>query len=184
MFRIVQSICLRITIFNIIVHFYCIMCTKSPVREIATIEGTSRHQRLTNYHNQWESGLLVFMYNMKHTSAIIHILCARVPISGWSSAVKSVISAQSYTYHSLKLEERPLWLVVCTAEAGDMVVLLWVSVVGDTRPGGVEDSYPELAAGEESDAGGDDSWTWRKKKYTEEEILKTCCESTSVVACK
>lgn len=33
------------------------MCTKSPVREIATIEGTSIHQRLTNYHNQWESGL-------------------------------------------------------------------------------------------------------------------------------
>ena len=30
------------------------MCTKSPVREIATIEGTSIHQRLTNYHNQWE----------------------------------------------------------------------------------------------------------------------------------
>lgn len=43
-----------------------------------------------------------------------------------------------------------------------MVVLLWVSVVGDTRPGGVEDSYPELAAGDESDGGGagEASWTW------------------------
>lgn len=52
------------------------MCTKSPVREIATIEGTSIHQRLTNYHNQWESGLLVIIYNMKYTSTIIHIfLC-------------------------------------------------------------------------------------------------------------
>lgn len=29
------------------------MCTKSPVREIATIEGTSIHRRLTNYHNRW-----------------------------------------------------------------------------------------------------------------------------------
>lgn len=56
-------------------------------------------------------------------------------------------------------------MVLWTAEAGDRVVLLWVSVVGDTRPGGVEDSYPELAAGEESDAGGEASWTWRKHKY-------------------
>lgn len=69
-----------------------------------------------------------------------------------------IFRQKSYTYHSLKLEDRPLWLVVLwTAEAGDRVVLLWVSVVGDTRPGGVEDSYPELAAGDESDAGGDDS---------------------------
>lgn len=72
-----------------------------------------------------------------------------------------VFSWKSYTYHSLKLEDRPLWLVVlCTAEAGDRVVLLWVSVVGDTRPGGVDDSYPELAAGDESDAGGEASWTF------------------------
>lgn len=53
----------------------------------------------------------------------------------------ALLSAESYTYHSLKLEDRPLWLaLLCTAEAGDMVVLLWVSVVGDTRPGGVDDS--------------------------------------------
>ena len=50
-------------------------------------------------------------------------------------------AVQSYTYHSLKLEDRPLWLVVLwTAEAGDRLLLLWVSVLGDTRPGGVEDS--------------------------------------------
>lgn len=47
----------------------------------------------------------------------------------------------SYTYHSLKLEDRALCpLELCTTEAGDKVVLLWVSVVGDTRPGGVDDS--------------------------------------------
>lgn len=47
----------------------------------------------------------------------------------------------SYTYHSLKLEDRALCpLELCTTEAGDSVVLLWVSVVGDTRPGGVDDS--------------------------------------------
>lgn len=62
--------------FNIIVQLYCNMCTKSPVREIATIEGTSIHQRLTNYHNQWESGLLVIIYNTKYTLIILHIfLC-------------------------------------------------------------------------------------------------------------
>lgn len=42
----------RITIVNNIVQFHCNMCTKSPVREVATIEGTSIHQkRRTNYHN-------------------------------------------------------------------------------------------------------------------------------------
>ena len=31
------------------------MCTISPVREIATIEGTSIHQKTDKiYHNQWE----------------------------------------------------------------------------------------------------------------------------------
>lgn len=33
-------------------------------------------------------------------------------------------------------------------DAGDMELLLWFSVEGETMVGGVEDSYPELAAGE------------------------------------
>lgn len=83
-------------------------------------------------------------------SLALPLTCTRVPKkmspARWSRAVgmKCVMlcyPAESYTYHSLKLEDRPLWLaLLCTAEAGDMVVLLWVSVVGDTRPGGVDDS--------------------------------------------
>lgn len=55
-----------------------------------------------------------------------------------------------YTYHSLKFDVSVLWLLVwCTAEAaGDMELLLWFSVDGDTMVGGVDDSYPELAAGD------------------------------------
>lgn len=69
-----------------------------------------------------------------------NVSCQMVPYS-WNEVCDALLSAESYTYHSLKLEDRPLWLaLLCTAEAGDMVVLLWVSVVGDTRPGGVDDS--------------------------------------------
>lgn len=59
-----------------------------------------------------------------------------------------------------------LWLVVwCTAEAaGDMELLLWFSVDGDTMVGGVDDSYPELAAGDGCDPGLVDSWTFNNEK--------------------
>lgn len=59
----------------------------------------------------------------------------------------------------MKFDDSVLWLVVwCTAEAaGDMELLLWFSVDGDTMVGGVEDSYPELAAGEGCDPGLVDS---------------------------
>lgn len=67
-----------------------------------------------------------------------------------------------YTYHSLKFDDSVLWLVVwCTAEAaGDMELLLWFSVDGDTMVGGVDDSYPELAAGDGCDPALLDSWTF------------------------
>lgn len=67
-----------------------------------------------------------------------------------------------YTYHSLKFDDSALWLLVwCTAEAaGDIELLLWFSVDGDTMVGGVEDSYPELAAGDGCDPGLVDSWTF------------------------
>lgn len=47
-----------------------------------------------------------------------------------------------YTYHSLKFDDRVLWLVVwwTVDDAGDMELLLWFSVEGDTMVGGVEDS--------------------------------------------
>lgn len=103
MWSIVQSICL-ITIVNIIVQFHCNMCTKSPVREIATIEGTCRHQRLTDYHNQWECGLFSKLFTISNTPPLwymlfsvgnrikkiqnkgmfVCLLCARVPSpAGW-----------------------------------------------------------------------------------------------------
>lgn len=46
--------------------------------------------------------------------------------------------------------------------AGDMELLLWFSVDGDTMVGGVDDSYPELAAGDGCDPGLVDSWTFSK----------------------
>lgn len=53
----------------------------------------------------------------------------------------------------------------CTAEAaGDMELLLWFSVDGDTMVGGVEDSYPELAAGDGCGPGLVDSWTFNKRE--------------------
>ena len=64
----------------------------------------------------------------------------------------------------MKFDDSVLWLVVwCTAEAaGDMELLLWFSVDGDTMVGGVDDSYPELAAGDGCDPGLVDSWTFNK----------------------
>lgn len=63
----------RITIFNIIVQFHCNMCTKSPVREIATIEGTSIHQKdgqtITTI---WESGLFFFLSNSVQYETHLH----------------------------------------------------------------------------------------------------------------
>lgn len=79
MFSIVQSICLRITIFNSIVQFHRNMCTKSPVREIATIEGniyTPKTDKLSQPMGKWAFFFfffLVIIYNMKYTSTIIHI---------------------------------------------------------------------------------------------------------------
>lgn len=69
-----------------------------------------------------------------------------------------------HTYHSLKFEDSVLWLLVwCTAvAAGDMELLLWFSVDGDTMVGGVDDSYPELAAGDGCDPGLVDSWTFSR----------------------
>lgn len=66
----------------------------------------------------------------------------------------------------MKFDDSVLWLVVwCTAEAaGDMELLLWFSVDGDTMVGGVEDSYPELAAGDGCGPGLVDSWTFNNEK--------------------
>lgn len=54
------------------------------------------------------------------------------------------------TYHSLKLGASPsLWPdVFCTADGG---VFVGSSVLAETSTGGVDDSYPELAAGDDSD---------------------------------
>lgn len=61
------------------------------------------------------------------------------------SAVENI-----YTYHSLKFEARVEVVVWCTVEEaeGDMELLPWFSVDGETMVGGVEDSQPELAAGD------------------------------------
>lgn len=73
----------------------------------------------------------------------------------------------------MKFDDSVLWLVVwCTAEAaGDMELLLWFSVDGDTMVGGVEDSYPELAAGDGCDAGLVDSWTCNNEKHVLRMVL-------------
>lgn len=83
-------------------------------------------------------------------------------------------SKNIYTYHSLKFDDSVLWLVVwCTAEAaGDMELLLWFSVDGDTMVGGVEDSYPELAAGDGCDPGLVDSWTCSNGKHVVKIVLR------------
>lgn len=75
-----------------------------------------------------------------------------------------------HTYHSLKFDDSVLWLLVwCTAvAAGDMELLLWFSVDGDTMVGGVDDSYPELAAGDGCDPGLVDSWTFSKEQKVRE----------------
>lgn len=52
-----------------------------------------------------------------------------------------------------------------------MELLLWFSVDGDTMVGGVEDSYPELAAGEGCDAGLVDSWTCSNEKHVVKIVL-------------
>lgn len=90
--------------------------------------------------------LIKYKINNKSVCAShVHVSHSR---AGWSSAFLFLkecvwlwLEPVSYTYHSLKLEESALCpLELCTTEAGDKVVLLWVSVVGDTRPGGVDDS--------------------------------------------
>lgn len=54
------------------------------------------------------------------------------------------------TYHSLKLGASPSLCpdVFCTASGG---VFVGSSVLAETSTGGVDDSYPELAAGDDSD---------------------------------
>lgn len=54
------------------------------------------------------------------------------------------------TYHSLKFGGSPSLCadVFCTPDVG---VFVGSSVFAETRTGGVDDSYPELAAGEDSD---------------------------------
>lgn len=73
----------------------------------------------------------------------------------------------------MKFDDRVLWLaaVWCTAEAaGDMELLLWLSVDGDTMVGGVDDSYPELAAGEGWGPGLVLSWTFSNSKKKRKEV--------------
>lgn len=80
----------RITIFNNIVQCHCNMCTKSPVREIATIEGTSIHQKdgqtITTI---WESGLFFFLFFSNSVQYETHLYDTRFPpllvivISSW-----------------------------------------------------------------------------------------------------
>lgn len=91
--------------------------------------------------------LIKYKINKNVCASCVHVSHSR---AGWSSAFLFLFLKEcvwlwlepvSYTYHSLKLEDSALCpLELCTTEAGDRVVLLWVSVVGDTRPGGVDDS--------------------------------------------
>lgn len=64
------------------------------------------------------------------------------------------------TYHSLKLGASPSLCadVFCTADGG---VFVGSSVFAETKTGGVDDSYPELAAGDDSEPC--DSWTFKNK---------------------
>lgn len=55
-----------------------------------------------------------------------------------------------------------------------MELLLWFSVDGDTMVGGVEDSYPELAAGDGCDPGLVDSWTCGNEKHVVSITLLDC----------
>lgn len=77
------------------------------------------------------------------------------------------------TYHSLKLGASPSLCpdVFCTANGG---VFVGSSVLAETITGGVDDSYPELAAGEDSDPW--DSCTWKNKQTnkqkTKQRLLK------------
>lgn len=59
------------------------------------------------------------------------------------------------------MEESALWPAVwwTAEEEGDMELVVGLSVVGDTMVGGVDDSYPELAAGEGCEPCEEDSWT-------------------------
>ena len=64
------------------------------------------------------------------------------------------------TYHSLKLGASPSCCpdVFCTTDGG---VFVGSSVFAETSTGGVEDSYPELAAGDDSEPW--DSCTYNKQ---------------------
>lgn len=59
-----------------------------------------------------------------------------------------------------------------------MELLLWFSVDGETMVGGVDDSYPELAAGDGCDPGLVDSWTCSKEKRAVRIVLHAIVSSS------
>ncbi len=84
----------------------------------------------------------------------------------------------------MKFDDSVLWLVVWwTAEAaGDMELLLWFSVDGDTMVGGVDDSYPELAAGDGCGPGLVDSCTFNSERERERKMFIKMLSCTRVFA--
>lgn len=83
-------------------------------------------------------------------------LCGRVCLGKNPLVFNAVVHAdkefQSFqTYHSLKFGASPSLCpdVFCTTADGG--VFVGSSVLPETSTGGVEDSYPELAAGDDSD---------------------------------
>lgn len=73
-----------------IYNFYRNMCTKSPVREIATIEATSIHQKIKKklkndkiYYSNWEKGA---KYLQKKECFFVHVSSVDEDLSRENSA--------------------------------------------------------------------------------------------------